>query len=160
MGHEIMHGYDIQGSNYDDRGQFEPWRTKKFGDEYTKRTLCIRKSHTNTIKRMPRLEMVNDTLDSENLADFVGTLSTYAAYASLPRQERNMVLPGLNVTAERLFFINTCLKWCEDEPFAAERYAPGRSRCLVPLINMPQFSAAFACAQGTPMNPLEKCTFW
>ncbi|KAL1460327.1 hypothetical protein MTO96_027563 [Rhipicephalus appendiculatus] len=160
MAHEIMHGYDVQGSNYDDRSHYEPWRSQEIGEEYTNRTFCIRRSHRAALKMRSAQEMVNDTLDSENLADFVGTLTTYAAFASLPSYERDIELSGLNMTAEHMFFISTCVKWCEEEPLIGDRYAPSRSRCLVPLMNMPEFSAAFSCPVGTPMNPRDKCTFW
>ncbi|KAH7956174.1 hypothetical protein HPB52_006655 [Rhipicephalus sanguineus] len=113
-----------------------------------------------TLRMRSEQEMVNDTLDSENLADFVGTLTAYAAFASLPPPERDIELSGLNMTAEQIFFISRCVQWCEQEPLIGDRYAPSRSRCLVPLMNMPQFSAAFACPSGTPMNPRKKCTFW
>ncbi|KAL1487227.1 hypothetical protein MTO96_008172 [Rhipicephalus appendiculatus] len=160
MAHEIMHGYDVQGSNYDDRSHYEPWRTQKIEVEYTNRTFCIRRSHRAALKMRSAQETVNDTLDSENLADFVGTLTTYAAFTSLPSYERDIELSGLNMTAEHIFFISSCVKWCEEEPLIGERYAPSRSRCLVPLMNMPEFSAAFSCPVGTPMNPRKKCTFW
>ncbi|KAH7955871.1 hypothetical protein HPB52_004679 [Rhipicephalus sanguineus] len=160
MGHEIMHGYDVQGSNYDERSHFDPWRTEQIGQEYANRTFCIRRSHRAALKMRSQEEMVNDTRDSENLADFVGTLTAYAAFASLPPPERDIELSGLNMTAEQIFFISRCVQWCEEEPLIGDRYAPSRSRCLVPLMNMPQFSAAFACPAGTPMNPRKKCTFW
>ncbi|XP_075744565.1 neprilysin-21-like [Rhipicephalus microplus] len=155
-----MHGYDVQGSNYDDKSHHDPWRTQKIAEEYTNRTFCIRRSHRAALIMRSQQEMVNDTLDSENLADFVGTLTAYAAFSSLPSYERDIELSGLNVSAERIFFISSCVKWCEQEPLIGDRYAPSRSRCLVPLMNMPQFSAAFSCPLGTPMNPRDKCTFW
>ncbi|KAL1474243.1 hypothetical protein MTO96_038135 [Rhipicephalus appendiculatus] len=107
-----------------------------------------------------RQAVINDTADSENLADLVGTVLAHAAFASLPPVERNVTLPGLNLTAEHLFFIGHCAKWCEWKNVNSVRYAAGHFRCIVPLMNMAEFSAAFGCAPGTPMNPSTKCTFW
>ncbi|KAL1448782.1 hypothetical protein MTO96_044001 [Rhipicephalus appendiculatus] len=97
--------------------------------------------------------------DSENLADLVGTALAHTAFSSLPLSERNVTLPGLNFTAEHLFFISYCAKWCQSQRVQTI-YAPGRSRCIVPLMNMAEFSDAFGCAPGTPMNPPKKCSFW
>ncbi|KAH8039016.1 hypothetical protein HPB51_004941 [Rhipicephalus microplus] len=110
--------------------------------------------------RRARQADLDAIIDSENLADIVGVAIAHAAFASLPLAERNVTLPGLNLTAEHLFFISHCAKWCESERVIVERYAPGRSRCIVPLMNMAAFSEAFQCAPNTPMNPSKKCSFW
>ncbi|KAL1421510.1 hypothetical protein MTO96_023073 [Rhipicephalus appendiculatus] len=106
MGHEIMHGYDVDGTMYDDESMRREWTTPEFLKKYTERTHCVRKSHKAAA-------VINDTVDSENLADLVGTALAHAAFASLPPLERNVRLPGLNLTAEQLFFIGNCATWCE-----------------------------------------------
>ncbi|KAH6933941.1 hypothetical protein HPB50_019133 [Hyalomma asiaticum] len=103
---------------------------------------------------------LNDYLDSENLADLVGTTIAYSAYASLPPKYKRVALAGYDMSTERLFFVNHCVKWCAQHSQLSNRYAPFRSRCIVPLMNMPEFSNAFGCAAGTPMNPRKKCKFW
>ncbi|KAL1468645.1 hypothetical protein MTO96_025234 [Rhipicephalus appendiculatus] len=105
-------------------------------------------------------ENLDDMTDSENLCDIVGAVVAYAAYASLPEKFKSTTLAGLNASSEQLFFINHCLKCCAQHNRRARRYAPPRSRCTVPLMNMPEFSSAFGCAPGTPMNPRNKCKFW
>lgn len=105
-------------------------------------------------------EVLDDNVDSENLADLVGTKVAYAAFKALPERFRRVKLVGFNVSSERLFFINHCVRACAQHSKPGRRYAPFRSRCIVPLMNMPEFSRAFGCAPGTPMNPREKCTFW
>ncbi|KAH7956976.1 hypothetical protein HPB52_014026 [Rhipicephalus sanguineus] len=107
-----------------------------------------------------RQEALNATADSENLADLVGTMISYAAFDSLPAKYKRGTLAGLDMSAEQLFFINTCTKWCAQRSRPTEDYAPYRSRCIVPLMNMPEFSTAFRCAAGSPMNPRKKCAIW
>ncbi|KAH7956284.1 hypothetical protein HPB52_007878 [Rhipicephalus sanguineus] len=160
MAHEIMHGYDAEGSYYDENGAFEPWGTEEFALAFTNRTLCIRGSYKSVEKLMARQEIVDDTLDSEQLADFVGVRTAHRAYRSLPDDQRAMRLPGIDMTAERLFFVSHCVKLCEGQSRAAERYAPASSRCIVPFMNMPEFAASFNCSQGALMNPAHKCDFW
>ncbi|XP_075744753.1 neprilysin-1-like isoform X2 [Rhipicephalus microplus] len=102
---------------------------------------------------------LSDELDSENLADFVGTKMAYDAFNSLELGHRHQTLAGMNMSAQQLFFFNHCSKWCTDDDSEVPPYAPKRSRCIVPLMNMPEFSSAFGCTAETPMNPREKCTF-
>ncbi|KAL1475259.1 hypothetical protein MTO96_037423, partial [Rhipicephalus appendiculatus] len=105
-------------------------------------------------------DKLDDTTDSENLCDLVGTVVAYAAYSSLPEQLKSERLAGQNASSDQLFFINSCLKYCAQLSRSGGRYAPYRSRCIVPLMNMPEFASAFGCATGTPMNPRNKCKFW
>ncbi|XP_065289075.1 uncharacterized protein [Dermacentor albipictus] len=156
VGHEIMHAFDVQGVTKYRR----PWVTAEFLKEYTNRTLCLRKQHRSVLPSRARQEVINDTADSENLADLVGTMTAYAAFTSLSPSQRNVTLAGLDMSAERLFFVNHCVKWCNKYSFSKTPYAPHRSRCIVPLMNMPEFSRAYGCAVGQPMNPQKKCSFW
>ncbi|KAH7950665.1 hypothetical protein HPB51_028301 [Rhipicephalus microplus] len=98
--------------------------------------------------------------DSENVADLVGTMLAYAAYSSLPQKYKDVKLAGFDMSPDRLFFVSDCTKWCTQSATARSPYAPMRSRCIVPLMNMPEFSSVFGCAAGAPMNPVKKCTFW
>ncbi|KAH8038292.1 hypothetical protein HPB51_000597 [Rhipicephalus microplus] len=105
-------------------------------------------------------EVLNDTVDSENLADFVGSKLAYAAYDSLPEDQKRVKLAGFDKTSEQLFFINYCSGLCAWRSSPSDRYAPKRSRCVVPLRNMPEFYRAFGCRAGTLMHPRKTCTFW
>ncbi|XP_065289066.1 uncharacterized protein [Dermacentor albipictus] len=158
MGHEIMHAFDVQGIMHND--VYEPWASNDIIKEYTKKAVCLRQSHRSVLSFSARQEVLNDTADSENMADLVGAMTAYATYASLPPAQANVTLAGLDMSAERLFFINYCVMWCHEYGASHVRYAPDRSRCIVPLMNMPEFASAFGCAVGEPMNPRKKCNFW
>ncbi|KAL1415637.1 hypothetical protein MTO96_029124 [Rhipicephalus appendiculatus] len=158
IGHEIMHGFDV--SAIQSLKEYDPEGMKTVITEYTKRALCLRESHKSVLSVNAQGEMLNETRDSENLADLVGAKIAYDAFASLAAEERDQTLAGLDMSAEQLFFVNSCAIFCAEHAVPGQRYAPYRSRCIVPLINMPEFSRAFGCAAGTPMNPLKKCTFW
>ncbi|KAH6933932.1 hypothetical protein HPB50_019124 [Hyalomma asiaticum] len=105
-------------------------------------------------------DMLNATLDSENLADLVGTRLAYAAYSSLPKRYKDVKLAGFDMSTDRLFFVNHCVKWCNRATEAAEGYSTARARCIVPLMNMDEFSRVYECSAGAPMNPRKKCEFW
>ncbi|KAL3200163.1 hypothetical protein MRX96_043608 [Rhipicephalus microplus] len=106
--------------------------------------------------RLKARQAVDDTVDSENLADFVGVRTAYKAFSSLPHRKRTQTLVGGNSSAERLFFIAHCVKSCAEHTILAPMYASYRSRCMVPLMNMPEFSKAFGCVTGDIMNPGRK----
>ncbi|KAL1479049.1 hypothetical protein MTO96_034844 [Rhipicephalus appendiculatus] len=152
IAHEFMHAFDLNNI----RGPF--W-TDEFRKKYTERALCLRRSHKSVLATNLQ-EILNDTVDSENLADFVGTRTAYDAFASLPEKYKSVKLADFNMTSEQLFFVSHCRKWCAQLSETTEPYAPFRSRCIVPLRNMPEFSRAFGCSAGTYMNPHQKCTFW
>ncbi|XP_075744567.1 neprilysin-1-like [Rhipicephalus microplus] len=154
IGHILMRGFDDAHLG----GQF--WSGKDLKKEYAKRTLCLRRSHRSLLSLGGQHEVLNDVLDSETLADFEGTKFAYAAYDALPEEDRSVKLAGFIASSDQLFFINLCAGWCAKYASPGKNQAPYRSRCIVPLKNMPEFSRAFGCDAGTPMNPDEKCTFW
>ncbi|KAH6933918.1 hypothetical protein HPB50_018840 [Hyalomma asiaticum] len=160
IGHEFMHAFDVIGMTVDDMKIVRPWPTRRFTEEYTKRAICLRRSHRAALRKRPRREVLNDKIDSENLADLVGVRAAYTAYSGLPQHDRDITLAGLNISAERLFFIGHCIKTCAQHGQLEPHYAPYRSRCTVPLKNMPEFSRAFGCTARQPMNPRTKCTLW
>ncbi|KAH6921478.1 hypothetical protein HPB50_001336 [Hyalomma asiaticum] len=160
MAHEITHGYDVLGVQYDDNNQLRPWSTPQSRERYANNVVCLRGAHAQAVRRKRHLGL-NDTLDSENLADFVGAMIAYAAFRRLPAFKRRWTLPGLHLTPDQLFFVGRCTKTCRlAEVTTSTRYATANSRCNVPLMSMESFSRAFHCAVGTRMNPEHKCSFW
>ncbi|XP_075744551.1 neprilysin-1-like [Rhipicephalus microplus] len=153
LGHEFMHAFDVGHLRKDF------WESKEVKNEYTRRALCLRRSHRSVLTAGGQ-EALNNTLDSENLADFVGTKLAYAAYDSLPEEDKRVKLAGFIASSDQLFFMNYCVGWCARYASLPKRYSPYRSRCIVPLMNMPEFARAFGCDAGTPMNPNNRCTFW
>ncbi|XP_070393161.1 neprilysin-2-like [Dermacentor albipictus] len=105
---------------------------------------------------------LDDDTDSEGFADFTGLQLAYAAYKRLAPRERLAVVPDVGLSAEQTFFVAHCLKWCDlfTNRMSGSRYWAGRSRCIVPLRNTPEFATAFSCSPGAPMNPPSKCSFW
>ncbi|KAL3224583.1 hypothetical protein MRX96_049475, partial [Rhipicephalus microplus] len=67
-----------------------------------------------TVWQKARQEL-DEFSDSENIDDFVGVKIAYRAFSSLPYRERRLTLGGLNMSAERLFFIGHCIKWCSED---------------------------------------------
>ncbi|KAH9368555.1 hypothetical protein HPB48_020936 [Haemaphysalis longicornis] len=109
--------------------------------------------------QFPRL---SHRYDSEGFVDWTGLWLAYYAYRALSPDERDAVIPGLPLTAEQLFFVAHCYKWCGSsrrrDPNGA--YWATRSRCSLPLRQMAEFATAFNCRPGDRMNPSSRCTFF
>ncbi|KAL3206107.1 hypothetical protein MRX96_040416 [Rhipicephalus microplus] len=108
----------------------------------------------------PRQDKLNDTADSENIADLGGTLMAFGAFNTLARSQRDVVLPAVSLTDRQLFFVFQCAKWCYYPGSKSGRHARGRYRCEVPAMNMDEFSEAFRCKPGDRMYPVNKCELW
>ncbi|XP_049271239.1 neprilysin-1-like [Rhipicephalus sanguineus] len=158
IGGEMMHALDPRGLH--SLEGYVPDDTDAVMKEYTKRALCLRKSRKSVLSLSGQQEPLSEELDSENLADLVGTKMAYDAFDSLVREYRDETPAGLNMSVQQLFFFNNCVKWCTEKKSEEPDYAKMRSRCIVPLMNMREFSSAFGCTLKTPMSPREKCTFW
>ncbi|XP_040073440.1 neprilysin-2-like [Ixodes scapularis] len=156
MGHEMMHSFDVDGSQRDATGKLTDWWTPRSRQYFENKTLCLRRSHQTAIRRQASL--LNSTLDSENMADFLGLSSALKAFQEYPDNKR---FPSLPYNSRQIFFISSCVKWCAvPGSRVAPHYAPWQQRCNVPLMNLDAFANAFQCPQNSPMNPANKCSFW
>ncbi|KAH7945598.1 hypothetical protein HPB49_013243 [Dermacentor silvarum] len=161
VGHEIMHGYDVDGIYVDPiNGTIVDAPTSSMF-QYIQRVYCLRQTYLKAEAERAAIT-VDDVIDSEGFADFTGLQLAYAAYERLTPRERLALVPDVGLSAEQTFFVAHCLKWCDMVPKRTHgsSYWAGRSRCIVPLRNMPEFAAAFSCSAGAPMNPPLRCSFW
>ncbi|KAK8770321.1 hypothetical protein V5799_013206 [Amblyomma americanum] len=163
IGHEIMHAFDANGITYSYRfTRHDLWNTPTMR-QYKEKVLCLRASYQRA-EAASRARTLSDNTDSEGFADFSGILLAYAAYQRLPDHLRTQMVPNVGLSADQTFFVSHCLKWCDSN--AEPRRTPGskywavRSRCIVPLQNMPEFANAFSCKPGDFMNPRDRCYFW
>lgn len=76
-------------------------------------------------------------------------------------------LPGLNYTAQQMFWISAANTWCSKyRPetlkirITTGVHSPGEFRVLGPMSNMEQFARDFRCPIGSKMNPKNKCAVW
>ncbi|XP_050042399.1 membrane metallo-endopeptidase-like 1 [Dermacentor andersoni] len=167
VGHEITHGFDPELSLYNESGLREDWWTARSRANFEQRVKCLRRLYNEA----PWSRGVNygDTALSENFADCGGLDKVYRSFKSLGPQPSQR-LGDESYTADQLFFISSCYKWCtvegamrgrssspSDESEAIKFYSPMHMRCNVPLMNMPEFAEHFSCAPGTVMNPRVRC---
>jgi putative endopeptidase len=156
IGHEITHGFDDQGSQYDAQGNLRNWWSASDLEKFKRGTgLVVAQFDTYTVLDSVR---VNAQLTlGENLADLGGLSIAYAALQkALARKGRPPLIDGF--TPEQRFFLAWAQIWRQNITPEAQRvrintdsHAPARWRTNGPLANLPEFAAAFGCKPGDPM---------
>ncbi|KAK0158820.1 hypothetical protein PV328_009769 [Microctonus aethiopoides] len=171
MGHELTHGFDDQGRQYDENGNLRQWWSDETLQHYHEKVECIIKQYSSY--HLPELSnnfTVNGiNTQSENIADNGGIREAYRAYQRLKSRTMSpQALPGLaEYTQDQLFFLGFAQVWCGNYTNGALKskliegaHAPNHFRVIGSLSNNVEFSKAWNCPLGSPMNPSHKCILW
>ena len=156
IGHEMTHGFDDQGRQYDKDGNLKDWWAKADGANYNVQAAKV-------VKQFDGYTVVDSTTHvngkltlGENLADFGGLTVAYSAMEKALRTTPREKIDGF--TPEQRFFLGWAQVWRElsrDEysrtMVNVDPHAPGKWRVNGPFSNMPEFKAAWGCKDGDPM---------
>ncbi|XP_023113756.2 membrane metallo-endopeptidase-like 1 isoform X3 [Felis catus] len=169
IGHEITHGFDDNGRNFDKNGNMLDWWTNFSAQHFQEQSECMVHQYGNYSWDLADHQNVNgfSTL-GENIADNGGVRQAYKAYLKwMADGGKDKQLPGLELTYDQLFFINYAQVWCGSyrpefavQSIKTDVHSPLKYRVLGSLQNLAAFADAFHCAQGTPMHPRERCRVW
>ena len=147
IGHEMTHGFDDQGRQYDKDGTLKDWWTKEDSSNFNNRTGMLVTEY-NKFQILPGLYSNGNLTLGENIADFGGLTLSYNAWKKTENQSVGQALS--NNTADRQFFFAAARFWRENarddamrnwvytDPHTANRY-----RVNGVLFNMPEFYKAF-----------------
>jgi endothelin-converting enzyme/putative endopeptidase len=170
VGHELTHGFDDQGRKYDALGNLAEWWTPAVATEFDRRAACVARQYSG-YESLPGVRLNGELTLGENIADLGGLK---LAYAAMEAARREGAAPGGEAKVagfgpEQQFFLGYAQSWCakyreEDLRLRAvtDPHSPPRFRVNGPLSNLPEFAAAFQCAEGTPMvrKAAERCEVW
>ncbi|MDP9122646.1 MAG: M13 family metallopeptidase, partial [Acidobacteriota bacterium] len=164
VGHELSHGFDDHGRQFDAHGNLEDWWTAADGEQFKQRAACLVDEYSSFA--VPGDLKVNGRLTlGENVADNGGIRIAYMAYQASQAGKPRRTLDGL--TPEQRFFIGFGQIWCTNSTPQAERmqvltneHSPGRFRTNGVVANLPEFQEAFHCKAGAPMAPANRCRVW
>ncbi|XP_033610621.1 endothelin-converting enzyme homolog [Cryptotermes secundus] len=166
LGHELTHGFDIEGKNYGKDGTKVSWWNMDMLQAYEERAQCFVHQYS---KYGTNGKKVNgfSTL-AENIADNGGIREAYRAYQRYKeRHDTEQVLPGMeSFSHNQLLFLAFANIWCLDEgPYygevsAEDTHSPGKYRVLGSLSNSPEFSETWNCPVNSSMNPSDRCIIW
>jgi putative endopeptidase len=164
IGHELTHGFDDEGRQFDARGNLKDWWTKKDAKAFDERAACV-------VDQYAKYTVIDDikinsklTL-GEDIADLGGTILAYVAWKAATKDEQLKDIDGL--TPDQRFFIGYAQWDCNDERPESKRanaitnpHSPGQYRINGVVVNMPEFAQAFSCKKGAPMVSEKPCRVW
>ncbi|XP_054839274.1 neprilysin isoform X2 [Eublepharis macularius] len=169
IGHEITHGFDDNGRNFNANGDLVDWWTEDSAKKFKEQSECMVYQYGNFTWDLAGGQHLNgiSTL-GENIADNGGIRQAYRAYESLVKKNgEEKLLPGLDFNHRQLFFLNFAQVWCGTfrpeyavNAIKTDSHSPGNFRVLGTLQNTPEFSEAFQCTNTDYMDPMKKCRVW
>lgn len=165
IGHEITHGFDDQGSQYDADGNLKSWWTKEDRAKFEERAACVT-NQFNGYEIQPGLNINGKLTLGENIADLGGLKMAYRAYQkSLEGKPKPEKIDGF--TPEQRFFLGYAQVWStkstpefERQQVLTDSHSNARYRVNGPLSNLPQFAEAFGCKTGDKMVRTDSCLIW
>jgi putative endopeptidase len=164
IGHELTHGFDDEGRQFDAQGNLRDWWTPEDGKEFEKRASCISDQYSqytivDDIKINGKLTL------GEDVADLGGLLLAYMAWKNDTQGQKLEPMDGL--TPEQRFFVGYGQSWCSSVRDERKRllatidpHSPDKYRTNGVVSNMPEFRQAFHCKPGAPMVRENACRVW
>ncbi|CAK6441969.1 unnamed protein product [Pipistrellus nathusii] len=169
IGHEITHGFDDSGRNFNKDGDLVDWWTQQSASNFKDQSECMVYQYGNFSWDLAGGQHINgiNTL-GENIADNGGIGQAYRAYQKYVKKNgEEKLLPGLHLNHKQLFFLNFAQVWCGTyrpeyavNSIKTDVHSPGNFRIIGTLQNSPEFAEAFHCLKNSYMNPEKKCRVW
>ena len=166
IGHELTHGFDDEGSQFDAKGNLKDWWTKEDREKFDARTKCVDDQYSSYVA-VDDLHVNGKLTLGENVADLGGEILAFMAWRSKTKDMNLQPVDGL--TPEQRFFVGFAQWDCASERpddlrvrVATDPHSPAKYRINGVLVNMPEFAKAFGCKAGQPMvRPTEQvCKVW
>jgi len=161
IGHELTHGFDDQGSQFDANGNLTMWWTEQDFKNFQEKTKVVINQFNNYIA-IDTLRVNGTLTQGENIADLGGITMAYYAYKKSLNGKPSPVMAGF--TGEQRFFIAWAQGWKSlsrpealKQLIATNPHAPGEFRGFAPLTNLTEFYEAFGVKEGDKMyRPADK----
>jgi len=166
IGHELTHGFDDEGRQYDAKGNLKDWWTTQDAVQFNKHAECV-------VDQYAKYTVVDDIhinsklTEGEDIADLGGTILAYIAWKDADKGMQLTERDGL--TPDQRFFVGFAQWACEnDRPedlrvrAITDPHSPAKYRVNGVVVNVPEFGPAFNCKAGSPMvKPADKvCKVW
>jgi endothelin-converting enzyme/putative endopeptidase len=155
IGHELTHGFDDEGSQFDARGNLKNWWTKEDREKFDARTKCVEDQYSGYVA-VEDVHINGKLTLGENVADLGGEILAYFAWKDAAKDKNLHPIDGL--TPEQRFFIGFAQWTCANERpedmrmrAMTDPHSPARYRINGVVVNMPEFEEAFHCKPDQPM---------
>ncbi|HQV00628.1 MAG TPA: M13 family metallopeptidase, partial [Bacteroidia bacterium] len=156
FGHEFTHGFDDQGSLYDENGNLNNWWTVADSTQFKARTKLIVDQYNQYVV-LDSLHVNGDATQGENIADLGGLVMGYEAFKKTEQGKSNEHICGY--TPDQRFFLAYAYAWMVNRrpeslarQIMSDVHAPSEFRVNGPVSNMPQFYNAFNIKPGSLMH--------
>lgn len=164
IGHELTHGFDDEGRQFDAQGNLRDWWTEEDGKEFVKRASCISDQYS-TYTIIDDIKVNGKLTLGEDVADLGGLILAYNAWKDDTKSQTLEPIDGL--TPDQRFFVGYGQSWCGQSRDETKRlratvdpHSPEKYRTNGVVSNMPQFQEAFHCKAGAPMVKQNRCSVW
>ena len=155
IGHEITHGFDDQGRQYDASGNLKEWWSKKDAEEFSKRASLIVKQFDEYVP-VDTLHINGDATQGENIADLGGLLLGLDAFKKTEAYKKGEKIGGY--TPLQRYFLGYAYSWMystRKEQLASrvktDVHSPAKERINGPVVSVPEFYEAFGIKAGDKM---------
>jgi putative endopeptidase len=164
IGHEMSHGFDDQGSQFDKDGNLKNWWAEGDAKEFQARTQCIVDQYAKYIA-VDDVHVNGKLTLGENVGDNGGLRIAFMALQEALAGKTSQKIDGF--TPEQRFFLGWGQIWCQnDRPENArmraqlDPHSPSRARVNGVVSNMPEFAKTYSCKAGQPMVNGTQCRVW
>jgi putative endopeptidase len=171
IGHELTHGFDDQGAQFNGSGNMVDWWTSADKKNFESKTSCLVKEYGGftAVGEGKDAVNVNGSLTlGENTADNGGLSLAYMAY--LERAKKNGIDVAKKIdsyTGPQRFYIAYAQNYCENarpeqvrNQVLTDPHSPDHFRVNGAIVNQPGFAGAFSCKKGSSMVPADSCRVW
>jgi len=166
IGHELTHGFDDEGRQYDAKGNLKDWWTTQDAAQFVKHADCVADQYGKYVI-IDDIHINSKLTEGEDIADLGGSVLAYIAWKDA---DKNMQLTDRDgLTPNQRFFVGFAQWACQNDRPEDERaraitdpHSPPKYRVNGVVVNMPEFGQAFGCKPGAPMvKPADKvCKVW
>ena len=167
IGHELTHGFDDEGRQFDKDGNLREWWSKEDGKKFTEKAQCMVDQY-NAIEAVPGVHLNGKLTLGENLADLGGLWLAWVAWQDVAREEHlDMSAKTDGYTPDQRFWIAYAQQWCTQtrpeqlrSQAQTDPHAPDEYRTNTILQDLPDFARSFQCKPGSKMVISKVCRVW
>jgi putative endopeptidase len=166
IGHEISHGFDDEGAQFDAEGRLSNWWTKADLESFEQRGQCVVRQFDGYFIE-PGIHHNGKLVLGESIGDLAGARIAYVAFHKALQQHPDTGRDGFS--PDQQFFIawgqfrgDALRPQTQRLMVQSDPHPTGKYRVIGPLSNLPAFQQAFSCKQGDAMvrAPAERCEVW
>jgi endothelin-converting enzyme/putative endopeptidase len=168
IGHELTHGFDDQGRQFDAQGNLRDWWTEQDGKEFEKRASCVANEYSGFVA-VDDLKLNGKLTLGENTADNGGARIALMALNHVIAEDKSgkagEKIDGY--TPQQRFFLGNGREWCEKRRpeysrmlVTVDPHSPGKYRIDGVVQNMPEFEQVWGCKAGDAMVSASACRVW